>query len=70
MAGGVEKVGFRPIDLKNFISTVRQLKLEDREGSCLLEYFRLESLNKPNYTYVQFDFRRSEPLVLFDTIGL
>ncbi|GAA0139265.1 hypothetical protein LIER_00847 [Lithospermum erythrorhizon] len=49
MAGGVEKVGFRPIDL-------RQLKLEDGEGSSLLEYFRLESLNKPNYLYyVQFD---------------
>ncbi|GAA0163789.1 hypothetical protein LIER_19572 [Lithospermum erythrorhizon] len=35
---------------------MRQLKLEDCEGSCLLEYFGLESLNKPNYFYsVQFD---------------
>ncbi|GAA0174149.1 hypothetical protein LIER_41671 [Lithospermum erythrorhizon] len=33
MTGGVEKVGFRPIDLKTFFSTVRQLKLEDGEGS-------------------------------------
>ncbi|GAA0141474.1 hypothetical protein LIER_35401 [Lithospermum erythrorhizon] len=56
MANSVEKVGFRPIDLKNFLFTVRHLKLEDGEGSCLLEYFGLELLNKANYFYsVQFD---------------
>ncbi|GAA0169052.1 hypothetical protein LIER_23615 [Lithospermum erythrorhizon] len=56
MAGGVKKVGFRPIDLKNFLSTVRHLMLEDGQRSCLLEYFGLESLNKSNYFYsVQFD---------------
>lgn len=56
VAGGDVNVGFRPIDLKNYLSSKRQLRLQHGEGTSLLEYFRDEAIKKPNYFYsVQVD---------------
>ncbi|GAA0167580.1 hypothetical protein LIER_22476 [Lithospermum erythrorhizon] len=56
VVGGDENVGFRPIDLKNHLSSKRQLRLQHGEGTSLLEFFRDESIKKPNYYYsVQVD---------------
>ncbi|GAA0140732.1 hypothetical protein LIER_02029 [Lithospermum erythrorhizon] len=65
---GNEKVGFRPIDLKNYLSTVRQLKLEHGERICDYRFFgdvlsfdttfRTNNLYRPLAAFIGFNHHR------------